>query len=280
MPFQEAHQAPDTVESLTLFGRRQQSDEAALVERVLALPSLRRRPFQGLEESSGVRVDAIDERAHQAQEVRPEPGHTGELSTVSYLVQCDPQAELTGLEPITVLQLDHIVAHVVDDVLVLGRLVFDQQLVVLAQDPRRHPARAGPRAGHHPCFGSTGRHPHRDWPQHRRGLGHGSLELLVRGRRSRWNDAMLARPIPVGRSPGPGPARERRPDSSVTRSSASAVSSSKSSSRTVNAPAPTTAGARLCGWRPARPSPTRSGLRGGPAPSVRDPPGAGRGITA
>ena len=78
----------------------------------------------------------------QGQEVAPHPRHPGELGPVGHLVQGQPQAELPGREAVAALDRRHVGAHVVDDVLVFGMLVLDEQLVVLAEHPGRHPARA------------------------------------------------------------------------------------------------------------------------------------------
>ena len=81
-----------------------------------------------------VRVDPAKQRPDEAQKVRPQPGHPRELRAVSDLVERYPEAELARLETVAVFELDHVVAEVVDDVLVRGSLIFDQKLVVLSED--------------------------------------------------------------------------------------------------------------------------------------------------
>ncbi len=80
--------------------------------------------------------DAIDLR----DEVAPHPRDPGELSPVGQLVKSDPEAELLGVEPVTALESSNVRADVIDDVLVLGMVVFGEKQVVLAEDPRGHPA--------------------------------------------------------------------------------------------------------------------------------------------
>ena len=75
----------------------------------------------------------------QAQEVGPQPRHPGELGAVGHLVQRHPQPELAGWEGVALLQGQDVGAHVVDEVLVLGVLVLQDQQVVLAQHPGGHP---------------------------------------------------------------------------------------------------------------------------------------------
>jgi hypothetical protein len=55
------------------------------------------------------------------------------------LVERQPQPELLGREPEALLERQHVRAHVVDDVLVLGALVLDDQQVVLAEHAPGHP---------------------------------------------------------------------------------------------------------------------------------------------
>ena len=90
---------------------------------------------------SGLNVCIVDSTSER--KYGPQPGHAGELGPVGDLVQGQPQPELTGREPEVLLQGEDVGAHVVDDVLVLGVLVLDDEHVVLAEHPCRHPAQQG-----------------------------------------------------------------------------------------------------------------------------------------
>ena len=87
------------------------------------------------------------------EEVLAHPGHAGELRPVGHLVERQPQPELAGRERRTASPAPDVGADVVDDVLVLGAVVLDQQQVVLAEHPGRHPAqqRADLGAGDRPA---------------------------------------------------------------------------------------------------------------------------------
>ena len=68
------------------------------------------------------------------------PRHAGELGPVSDFVQRQPQTEFLGWERIALFEHQDVGRHVVDDVLVFGVLILNDQQVVLAEHPRRHPA--------------------------------------------------------------------------------------------------------------------------------------------
>ncbi len=140
MAFEQAHEPADTVERLSLFRRGEQSHKAAFVQWVLAFSGFSSGPLQCLDQPPRVRIHALEQSAHEVQEIWPQPGHSRELCPVGDFMERDPEPELVRLEAVTVFELDHVVADVVDDVLVVRGLVFDQKLVVLAEDPRRHPS--------------------------------------------------------------------------------------------------------------------------------------------
>ena len=221
---EQAHQPADLLEHLGLLGRGEQGGQAAVVERVAAGrggvgdPAQRRAASRFGSGSTQPRR-LLDE----AEEVRPQPRHAGELRPVGDLVEGQPQPELPGREGEALLEGEDVGADVVHEVLVVGVLVLDDEQVVLAEHPGRHPAEQRADLG----AGDACGRPARCGPTARR-----SPSLSVSGRSSRWNDATLARTQParsVTRARA-GPASERRPVSAATSSSASAVSSAKSGS--------------------------------------------------
>ena len=166
-------------------------------------------PAQRLEEPLGVGVDRAEAVLDQPEEVGPHPRDAGELRPVGDLVQRQPQPELAGREGEALLEGEDVGPDVVDDVLVVGVLVLDEQQVVLAEHPGATSSRAAsrprPRRPHRP--GASGDGPAEPW----------SPSLSVSGRSSRGNDAMLARTQParsVTRARA-GPASERRPVASA-----------------------------------------------------------------
>ena len=68
------------------------------------------------------------------------PRDAGELRPVGDLVQGQPQPELAGREGEALLEGEDVGPDVVDEVLLLGVLVLDDEQVVLAEHPARHPA--------------------------------------------------------------------------------------------------------------------------------------------
>ena len=144
---EQAHHPADAPEHLLLLGGGQQGHQPALVERVAPGPHLVGGPPEGLHEALGVGLDAAEAGVDQGQEVRPQPRHAGELEAVGHLVEGQPQAELAGREGEALLEAEDVRAHVVDEVLVLGRVVLHHQQVVLAEHPGRHPAEERPDLG-------------------------------------------------------------------------------------------------------------------------------------
>ena len=71
--------------------------------------------------------------------MRPHPRHTGELGAVGHLVEREPESELARREREPFLEAQDVGTDVVDEVLFLGMLILDQQQVVLAEHPCRHP---------------------------------------------------------------------------------------------------------------------------------------------
>ena len=154
------------------------------------------------------------------EEVLAQPRHAGELGAVGHLVQRDPQPELAGREREALLEGQDVGPDVVDDVLVVGLLVLEDQHVVLAEHPGRHPAEHRAHLGAGDPAGD----------RREQAAGMLSSSWSVSGRSSRWNEAMLARTqsarsaTRARASPAAGaPAGWRS-----TSSSACAVSSSKS----------------------------------------------------
>ena len=86
----------------------------------------------------------------QADEVVAQPRDGGELQAVGHLVQGEPEPELARGEAVVLLDGHDVRPHVGHQVLVLGRLVVDEE-VVLAEHPRghvgQHQAQLGPRHG-------------------------------------------------------------------------------------------------------------------------------------
>ena len=111
----------------------------AVVERVPARPDLCGHATDGVEKALRIGVERADGGLDQAEEVLTHPWDAGELRPVGDLVEREPVAELTGWEAEALLQAQDVGAHVVDDVLLVGVLVFDDQEVVLAEHPARHP---------------------------------------------------------------------------------------------------------------------------------------------
>ena len=152
-----------------------------------------------------------------------------ELAPVGDLVEGQPQAELAGLEPVGLLEGHHVGADEVHDVLVLDRLLGQQQ-VVLAEHPGGQPPEHEPHLGAGGCPAGGGQ---------RTGQALGELvgagsrvgsSLSRWGPTSRWKLATLACTHParsVTRARA-GPDADRSPVDAATSSSAWAVSSSKS----------------------------------------------------
>ena len=151
---EQAHQPADLVEHRPLLGLANSVARAAVVERVLALAELVEQPADGVEQLLRVGVDRVDGLAHQAEEVLAHPRDAGELGPVGDLVQRQPEPELPRREGEALLEGEDVRADVVHDVLVVGASSFDDQQVVLAEHPGRHPAEqhahlgAGHPAGH------------------------------------------------------------------------------------------------------------------------------------
>ena len=152
---------------------------------------------QHLGEAGRVPRQRAEHLGDQADEVVPQPGDGGELQPVGHLVQRQPEPELARCEAVLLLDGDDVGPHVGHQVLVLGRLVVDQQ-VVLAQHPRRHVGQHQPELG--PGHGAA---------DHERGAAElGTplrLELQQRGPDEPLNGAHVGRgpPRPVG-DLGPG----------------------------------------------------------------------------
>ncbi len=75
-----------------------------------------------------------------------QPGHRRELHPVGDLVQSQPEPELARDEPVPLFDGHHVGPDVIDQVLVFGILVADQQ-VVLTQDPGGHVGQHQPELG-------------------------------------------------------------------------------------------------------------------------------------
>jgi hypothetical protein len=123
----------------SLLGRREQRDEAAVVEGVLTTARARRRLLQGVDEALGVGVDRSERLLDEREEVLAHPPHAGELGAVGHLMEREPQTELTRWECKALLEREHVRADVVDEVLVSGA-VLDHQKVVLPEHSGRHPS--------------------------------------------------------------------------------------------------------------------------------------------
>ena len=126
---------------VALLGRGEQGHDAAVGERVLrrcGSPRPAGRARRGT--ASGRGRPAPSMLFDQAQEVLAQPRHAGELRAVGDLVERQPQAELAGREGEALLQGEDVGPDVVHDVLVVGLLVLDDEQVVLAEHPGRHPA--------------------------------------------------------------------------------------------------------------------------------------------
>ena len=101
--------------------------------------------------------EGLQQLSHQADEVIAQPGHRRELHPVGDLVQSQPEPELARDEFVPLLDRHHVGSDVIDQILVFGILVADQE-VVLTQDPGghvgQHQAELG--AAHDPTGGQRG----------------------------------------------------------------------------------------------------------------------------
>ena len=118
---EQRHQRLHPIEDDALLRRREQADEAALVERVAAVSHLVERTRDRLEHRARVRVDDVERVLHERQEVRAHPRHAGELRAVRHLVDRDPQPEVAGPEREALLQRQDVRADVVDGIAVRRR---------------------------------------------------------------------------------------------------------------------------------------------------------------
>ena len=140
VPLQERHQAADLVQDGALLVRGEQVHEAAVVDRPPPVASGGHRALQRIEQVVGIGVDEIDGLADQPEEVLSHPRDARELRPVGALVEGDPEPELPGREAEALLEVQHVRPHEVDEVLAHRRLVVDDEQVVLAEHPSRHPA--------------------------------------------------------------------------------------------------------------------------------------------
>ena len=182
-----------------------------------AAAARRKRLGEALRVGGHARHGLVD----QGEEVRPQPRDAGELAPVGDLVQGDPQPELLGGEAVAALEGHDVGADVGHDVARCRRPRPEQ--VVLAEDPRGHPAEdqaqlgpGGPRAA--PASG----------PCRRPGL-----ELLEDGLEQAPERRQVG-PDPAGPVDHPAPGRAggrvAGPVASITRASAWVVASAKSAS--------------------------------------------------
>ena len=154
MAFKQAHQSRQSLQRLTLRFGGEQAHQAAGGQRILAVAARLQQPAGRGRELLGIGIHRVDRRLDQAEEMGSHPVDSGELRPVGHLMESQPQPKLAGVERVPVLQRQNIGSHVVDDVLVLGPLILDDQQVVLAENPSGHPAQhhsqLGPRepAGH------------------------------------------------------------------------------------------------------------------------------------
>ena len=130
-------------------------------------------PLQRLHELLGIGIEPAHGPFDQREEMTPDPRNSGELSPVGDLMDGQPQAKLARIESVSPFDRHDVRTDVVDDVLVIGVLVLNDQLVVLAEDTGRQPSehQADLGAGHLP----------RQLDGHRApaaGLVHSSLELV------------------------------------------------------------------------------------------------------
>ena len=212
---EHAHQALHLLEDGVLLGPGQQGDQASLVEGAAAGPELLDGPPEGHQEQLGVGVERAQAVVDQRQEVGPQPGHAGELGPVGDLVEGQPQAELPGREGVALLEGQDVGADVVDDVLVVGVLVLDDEHVVLAQHPGRHPPEEGADLGPGDVA-ADGRHLGRVDPL-AEAVGEGTEQALERGQVGLDPPRPVGDPHPgravrgsAGRSGGPPAPRPRR----------------------------------------------------------------------
>ena len=106
----------------------------------------------------GIGVEAVERGLDERrEEVLAHPRNAGELGPVGDLVERKPEPELARREAEPLLQREHVGAHVVDDVLVVGVFVLDDQEVVLAEHAARHPAQQGADLGPGHSPGHAGR---------------------------------------------------------------------------------------------------------------------------
>ena len=186
----------------------------ARISSVIRLSEAASRPGSGCE-----RAEPLLDQRH---EVVAHPRDGRELAAVGDLVQGEPQAELPGLEAVLALEGHHVRAHEVDEVLVVGGLLGQEQ-VVLAEDPGREPAQdhAHLRTGGRPADRRPGGR--RVGPARRSTPRGGSGRAGRGGARGaagswrRWHCTHPARSVTRARA---GPAAERRPVESATSSSA------------------------------------------------------------
>ena len=153
MALQEAHHPRQLVQHAPLRRRRQQRRQPSLAERILTVAAGLHEAAGDLQHAARVGVHDVEDLVHETQEVLAEPRDPHELGPVRALVEGQPQAELAGGEPVAALKDGDVRADVVHHVLVVGFVVLDDEQVVLAQDPRRHPAEQRPDLGaaDHPC---------------------------------------------------------------------------------------------------------------------------------
>ena len=135
---EQAHERLDALERLELLGGGHQAEHAGVVERAAPGPDLLGGPAHGVGQPPRVGGHRLEPLVDQRHEVVAQPGHGGELAAVGHLVEGQPEAELAGREAVALLEGHHVGAHVVDEVLVLGGVLGEQQ-VVLAEHPGRHP---------------------------------------------------------------------------------------------------------------------------------------------
>ena len=220
VPLEQAHHPRDLREGEPLLGRGQHAHDAGLAGRVAPGPHLGGHPLDHLGEVGRVAREGAEQLGDETDEVVAQPGHGRELHAVGHLVQRQPEPELAGGEAVLQLDRHDVGADVGDQILVLGRLVVDQE-VVLAEHPGRHVGehQAELGAGH----GTTN---HQRRPAE---LGApGPLELEERRADQPLDGAHVGAAQP-GRSvtlARADPCRECRPVASLTRVSARAVRSS------------------------------------------------------
>ena len=156
--FEQAHQPADLVEHRALLGRWRAAPTSPPSSSGLRPPrtsstDAAAAPRRSASGSGSTASSVCSTSARKC----PHPRHAGELGPVGDLVQREPQPELAGREGEALLEREDVGPDVVDEVLVVGVLVLDDEQVVLAEHPASTSSRAARRARRRPRCGRAAR---------------------------------------------------------------------------------------------------------------------------